>query len=131
MTGAEVIIRQGNTCILGKVRHDGYDVGDFFKKTCFKHAFDKLWPAYIAWRERHYGKDSLDSIETKFINGYRFIFKSRKPTAEWLDKAITKAEEAINEIDEEDGYTCSYGDHRLIIDYDTKTIINTNEEEQE
>lgn len=110
MTGAEVVIRKGRTCVLGKVRHDGYDVVEFFNPkdlSQFIGSPKDLWGAYRNFR----GTDNYD-ITSQFLDGYEFPFRGGD-----LDHLIQTAEQMIETADSNDGYLCSYGDYRLLIEF--------------
>ena len=49
MTGASILIKQGNVFLLGKVRHTGYDVKKFFYGTKpFKtNSIHEMWKNYL------------------------------------------------------------------------------------
>jgi len=134
MTGAEVIIKQGNKCILGKVRHDGYDVDEFFKDAIFELAPDKIWPGYQQYRKDVGCYFEGEEIETHYEDGFPFDFESDidvyKEPNRWFNTAMECAESLLRTEHDanEEGYICSYGDYRFIVDYDNKKIIDTSDE---
>lgn len=142
MTGAEVIIKKGDIYILGKVRHSGYDVEEFFKKPdLFDIPFDDLWTSYLTWRRKGFSDISLGAeIETNFDKGYQTQFTDKPEIKPHLEKYINsnyywksfedvlgRFHNLIEQIDEEDGLTCSYGDFQYYIDYDTKKVITQDD----
>ena len=122
MTGATVIIRKNNLIILGKVRHSGCDVEDFFGPTIFSVPFESLWPRYLKWRRRRFTPIDLRcEIVTSFDTGFRItISKKPKTWTELMEILYT----AIDIIDPDDGYLCGYEDYVLFIDYNKKVVQN-------
>jgi hypothetical protein len=119
MTGAEVVIRNGRTCVLGKVRHDGYDVVDFFNPknlSQFSGSPKELWDAYRHFRASQYGYSNPlggdADIDSRFLDGFEFPFRGGD-----LEHLIQTAENMITAVDPDDGYLCSYGDYCLLIEF--------------
>ena len=120
MTGATVIIRKNNLIIMGKVRHSGYDIFEFFGPTIFSVPFESLWPEYLKWRRKNFTPIDLASeIRTSFDTGFKItISKTGKTWKELME--ITH--DAIENIDPNDGYMCGYTDCVLFINYNKKTV---------
>jgi len=52
MTGATIVILKNKRVLIGKVRHSGYDVREFFAQARIESALGPgmLWRAYLDWR---------------------------------------------------------------------------------
>jgi len=131
MTGAEVVITDGATFILGKVRHSGYDVKAFFLgRDVFDIPMLGLWKEYIKWRRNRQSLVSFASeIQTKHDGG--FVFRPYDPstapdvkTGRDFDELVRRLEA---EVDEDDGLRCGYSDYQLLIDYRSKTILMSDD----
>lgn len=120
MTGATVIIRKNNLIIMGKVRHSGYDVEEFFGPTIFTVPFESLWPEYLKWRRKDFTPIDLASeIRTSFDAGFRITISKEPKTWTELMYITHKAIETTNP---NDGYLCGYTDYVLFIDYNKKIV---------
>ena len=114
MTGATVLIKQNNKVLMGKVRHDGYDMENIFVKfTLEEYAEPRdIWLAYLKERRSDSSQIYMESeIITKYDNGYYI---------DVLDDIILNSEESFNIIlenvynnidDDCDGYLCGYSDY--------------------
>lgn len=126
MTGAEVLIKNGNNVILGKVRHSGYDVKEFFKgKKIFKTDYTELWKKYLEFRRKDFSDVCLKSeITTEYDNGFCNIFVE-EPVITNNDEfysLVKHIESLIESSNPEDGYLCGYTDYMVLVDYDKKKV---------
>jgi len=126
MTGAEVLIKQGNSVVLGKVRHDGYDVKDFFKgKKIFNIDHLELWKEYLKFRRKDFSDICLKSeIQTEYDEGFCNVF-SEEPIITDDDtfyNVVKAIENLIESCNPEDGYLCGYTDYMVLVDYDKKKV---------
>ena len=125
MTGAEVIIKKGRWVCLGKVRHTGYDVKDFFKKSVFKTKPEELWDKYLKWRRKDYNETSLLSeIITDYDSGFSTVFSKniKVNTVDDFYNLKTQIEDLIRSASVSDGYLYGYGDYLVFVDYNKKEI---------
>jgi len=128
MTGAEVYIMGEKHGLLGKVRHDGDDVVEFFspdnlrKFSEVKATPQDIWKAYRAERKLRGWEDYPESeIDTKYPDGfvfpiedfYRHISDSCPEDCSEFFPVITEG--LLAERDEEDGLLCSYSDYVAFI----------------
>ena len=123
MTGAEVIIKKGRWVCLGKVRHTGYDVKDFFKKSVFKTKPEELWDKYLKWRRKDYNETSLLSeIITDYDSGFSTVFSKNIKVNTFYDlyNLKTQIEDLFRSASVSDGYLCGYGDYLVFVDYNKK-----------
>jgi hypothetical protein len=126
MTGAEVLIKKGNSVVLGKVRHSGYGVKDFFKgKKIFNIDHTELWKKFLEFRRKDYSDISLGSeIQTEYDEGFCNVFLE-EPIITDDDKflnVVELIENLIKSCDPQDGYLCGYTDYMVLVDYDKKKI---------
>ncbi len=134
MTGATVVIKKNNDFYVGKVRHSGYDVDDFFKiidddadeddTGIFTHAPEDLWDEYIKWRRGSMSGLSIGcEIITNHDHGYHFNAVPPAGSVQSLfDWAVLEAETQIELSDPDDGMLCGYEDYGLVVDYDNNTL---------
>jgi hypothetical protein len=126
MTGAEVLIKKGNSIVLGKVRFDGYDVKDFFKgKKIFNIDHLELWKKYLEFRRKDFSDVCLKSeITTEYDNGFCNVFV-KEPVIIDIDEfnsVVKHIESLIESSNPEDGYLCGYTDYMVLVDYDKKKV---------
>jgi len=134
MTGAEVVIKQGDKICIGKVCHDGQDTREWFKQQgdkLFDIPMKELWSKYMAYRASLYGTD--DEIETNYPNG--FFFKFQAPIVGHLldifGSLLATGETHLSQVDPDDGYNCSYSDRFVLIDYDKREVPDLDHEEED
>lgn len=120
MTGATVFIIYGDSVVIGKVRHDGFELEDIMKDL-IKEPIDEtksdskphvgFWmKTYLKFLEEMMGYDVTYEIESIFQ--YTGFETTKKGTI--LD--------TLTKIPLEDDFSCSYGDYMYVIDLDNKTI---------
>lgn len=131
MTGATILIKQGNAFLLGKVRHTGYDVKKFFYGT---HPFtttsmSEIWQNYLTFRRKDYSADSLKSeIITDYDEGFCHEFLEEpeiKTVDDFLDVTY-RIECLIKSCNPHDGYLCGYSDYFVLVNCETKDIMIFN-----
>jgi len=132
MTGAEVYITSKGQCLLGKVRHDGDDVEEFFtpeKLKKFTGTPQELWKEYRAGRKaRGWENDPEEEIDTQYQDG--FVFSVEDPACD-PDMLPDLADDSLaaKHPDGEDGYFCGYSDHMVIITQTSEGVYIRHEEE--
>lgn len=136
MTGAEIVLKQGDNYILFKIRHDGYFVEEYFKdsKMAFKHSFQDTMPNFIKEFMNEYG-DPQYEIETFYPQGFstslpkNYDFKDlyQKGTlGEFTDLLLENLSKdcLLKTIDpDEEGLFCGYQDYCIFLDFDQKLIF--------
>ncbi len=129
MTGAEIIVVFGSDVLVIKVRHDGYDTVDFFKQFDFdKVLFWDFGKNYYDWRTQLYQllneEHEIDGGENYQKTGYFFTCNGVKhddPADAFRTLTYTYCEE-LKVKDPSNGFLCSYGDYKWLVDYGTKQI---------
>ena len=134
MTGSEVIIigPDGKRCILGKVRHSGYETAEWFVNPEHRRPekFLSLWTDYITNRQEGQTEISRSSeIESQYQDaGFVFDFPldSRDLAGEDLyaalvaeaEKLLSGQEKIAQQKDPDDfeGMLCSYCDVPVLVD---------------
>lgn len=132
MTGATILIKQGNAFLLGKVRHTGYDVKEFFYENIpfTTTSMQEIWKNYLTFRRKEYNEDSLKSeIITDYDEGFCHEFMEEQPQIKTIDEFFDithKIEELIRSSNPDDGYVCFYSDYLVFVDCETKDITIFN-----
>jgi len=127
MTGAEILIKQGEDCVLGKVRHGGDDIIDYIKEKddkLFDISFDNMWKEYYAWRIKDFSDICIQSeIQSKYQKtGFKGKITKSDVPIEQFSKTCYDLEQEIEKIDDNDGLLCGYGDYHVMIDCDDKKV---------
>ena len=131
MTGASILIKQGNVFLLGKVRHTGYDVKKFFYGTKpFKtNSIHEMWKNYLTFRRKDYSEDSLKAeIISDYDDGFcqEFLEEQEVKTVDDFLNVTYKIECLIRSSNPDDGYLCGYSDYLVFVNCDNKEITIFN-----
>ena len=127
MTGAEILIKMGEDCVFGKVRHSGYDIVDFVKEKgdgLFDIPFDDMWKEYYSWRTEKFDDFSIESeIESDYQQtGFRGKVVQDESLVGQFEKTCSALEDEIAEMDKDSIFLCSYSDYRVLIDCDNRNV---------
>ena len=142
MTGMEMLVVGGNECVLGKVRHDGYDVVDWIEHVgadnVLKMKLDGVWKAYYGWRWKKMSDISrMSEIESEYQKGgfpFKTVEKASAMSAEDLmeqaNEYLQEEESAkmIKEPDFYEGYLCGYKDYEVVVNIDAGKITINRED---
>jgi hypothetical protein len=126
MTGATILIKKGNSVILGKVRFDGFDVKDFFKgKKIFNIDHLELWKKYLEFRRKDFSDICIKSeIQTEYDKGFcnEFLEEPVIVDQNTFYNVVGRIEDLIEKSNPDDGYLCGYSDYSVLVDYDKKKV---------